>query len=166
MTNKEITYFSDLLRNNHAICYAKDHFGRVNGCTIAWGMIGRIWNKEVIMVFIKPIRYTNQFLEDSEYFSLSFFDKQDGNILTTFGTVSGRNIDKIKLCNLTVSSDGGLHFKNAKITYVMRKIYAEQLEEANMINLQETINRYYTDEPFHNLFIGEIVNVIEEGRDE
>ena len=51
----------------------KDHF---NTMTASWGGIGFLWNKPVVYVFIRPERYTFEFIEKSEYFTLSFWEKR------------------------------------------------------------------------------------------
>ena len=52
----------------------KDHF---NTMTASWGGIGFLWNKPVVYVFIRPERYTFEFIEKSEYFTLSFLGEEN-----------------------------------------------------------------------------------------
>ena len=51
----------------------KDHF---NTMTASWGGIGFLWNKPVVYIFIRPERYTFEFIEKSEYFTLSSWEKR------------------------------------------------------------------------------------------
>ena len=44
-----------------------------NTMTIGWGMIGTIWRKKTFIVYVKPCRYTYQFMENNEYFTISFY---------------------------------------------------------------------------------------------
>ena len=44
-----------------------------NTMTISWGGLGTLWSRPVATVYVKPIRYTYQFLEKNEYFTVSFF---------------------------------------------------------------------------------------------
>lgn len=48
---------------------SKEHF---NTMTASWGGIGWLWNKPVVFVFIRSERYTYEFMEENEYFTLSF----------------------------------------------------------------------------------------------
>ena len=58
---------------------SKEHF---NTMTASWGGIGWLWNKPVVFVFIRSERYTYEFMEENEYFTLSFLGKENrGNIL-------------------------------------------------------------------------------------
>lgn len=45
---------------------------KFNTMTASWGGIGYLWNKPVVFVFIRPERYTFEFIEKSEYFTLSW----------------------------------------------------------------------------------------------
>ena len=58
-----------------------DHF---NTMTISWGMLGTLWNKPAATVYVRESRYTLPFMEDSDWFTISFFDesfKKDLGIL-------------------------------------------------------------------------------------
>ena len=72
--------------------------GVTNTMTASWGGIGVIWNKNVVTVYIRPQRYTREFVDNSDYFSLTFFEgyKKELGIL---GSKSGRDCDKIKETN-------------------------------------------------------------------
>ena len=48
--------------------------GVTNTMTASWGGIGVIWNKNVVTVYIRPQRYTREFVDNSDYFSLTFFE--------------------------------------------------------------------------------------------
>ena len=44
-----------------------------NTMTVSWGGVGELWNKDVAFLFVRPQRYTFQFIENNDYFTLSFF---------------------------------------------------------------------------------------------
>ena len=46
---------------------------RFNTMTASWGGIGWLWNKPVAFVFVRPERYTHEFIEANERFTLSFY---------------------------------------------------------------------------------------------
>ena len=71
--------------------------GRTNAMTVSWGGIGCLWNQPVAFLFVRPQRYTYQFTEAAEGFSLSFFGPgQFRKELSYFGTVlrPGRGQDR------------------------------------------------------------------------
>ena len=48
----------------------------VNTMTASWGGVGELWNKNVAFTFIRPTRYTYEFVENNELCTLSFFDEE------------------------------------------------------------------------------------------
>ena len=62
-----------------------------NTMTASWGALGELWNKDVCFAFIRPQRYTKEFVEREEYFTLSFFGEEYKKALTFCGRNSGRD---------------------------------------------------------------------------
>lgn len=46
-----------------------------NMMTVSWGAVGVMWGKNVVFVFVRGSRYTKEFLDSCDTFSLSFFDE-------------------------------------------------------------------------------------------
>ena len=69
-----------------------------NTMTASWGGLGVLWHKNVATIYVRPQRYTYEFLETSEFFTLSFFDEAWRQQLSYCGTVSGREADKVASC--------------------------------------------------------------------
>ena len=76
----------------------EDHF---NSMTIGWGALGTVWNRDVLTVYVRPDRYTWQFMKDSEYFTVSFFPERCREALLLMGRMSGRDGDKVAAAGLT-----------------------------------------------------------------
>lgn len=135
----------------------EDHF---NTMTISWGGMGTLWSKPVITVYIKPCRYTYEFIKKNDYFTVSFFDKKYKKDLGILGSKSGRDGDKLTLTSLTpVAVDQGMTFKEANKTIICRKIYEQDLELEKIPAKAKTT--YYQNEPVHTMFIGEVMKIIE-----
>jgi len=49
--------------------------GKVNTMTASWGGMGILWNKKVAFIFIRPQRYTKEFVDATSHLSLTFFDE-------------------------------------------------------------------------------------------
>lgn len=132
-----------------------------NTMTIGWGQIGTIWGKEVFVCYVRPNRYTYQFMEENDYFTISFYDSSYRNAMGILGTKSGRDTNKEAEVNFhPVDVDGiTTTFKEAKLSLVCKRIYKQDLDASQVIS--EVKNKYYAKEPFHRLYIGEIVKVIE-----
>ena len=100
---------------------APDHF---NGMTISWGSMGTIWHKSIITVYVRPDRYTWQFLKNSDAFTVAFFPERCRKALTLMGTLSGRDGDKVAAAGLTPKFlPEGITFEEASETFVCKKIY-------------------------------------------
>lgn len=132
---------------------------KYNTMTIGWGGLGTLWSKPVATVYVKPIRYTHEFLDANEYFTVSFFDEQYRKALGHLGTVSGKDCDKVAESGLTpLFLANGVTFAEAYITVVCKKIYRQDMDLAAMP--QFAIDRYYQTEEPHTMYVGEVVNVI------
>ena len=60
-----------------------------NTMTASWGSLGELWNKKVCFCFVRPVRYTYQFTENNDTFTLSFFEEKYRKVLNLCGTKSG-----------------------------------------------------------------------------
>ena len=47
--------------------------GKFNAMTVGWGSFGVMWNKPFVQVVVRPTRYTYQFMEQYEDFTLCAF---------------------------------------------------------------------------------------------
>ena len=130
-----------------------------NSMTVSWGELGTLWRKDVATIYIKPCRYTHQFMENNEFFVISFFDEEYRKALSIMGTKSGRDADKDKLSGLTpISHNETTIYKEAKLTLVCKKIYQHDMVLENIP--QEAVETYYKEESPHTMYIGEVIEVI------
>ena len=110
-------------------------------------------------VYVKPVRNTFNYLENNDYFTVSFYGEEYRKDLATLGTLSGRDGDKVAKTSLTpVQVGNGVTFSQADITLVCKKIYRQDLDVSRMP--QEAVNKYYLTEAPHRMFIGHVVEVI------
>ena len=136
-----------------------------NTMTIAWGSMGTIWGpphkgKPILTVYVSPARYTHSFLEENEYFTVSFFPEKYRQDLGVLGSKSGRDGEKVSLTQLTpVAVEHGVDFEQAELSFVCKKLYSHQFEKEQVP--QEVADWIYKRMPPHTMFIGEIVDVIE-----
>ncbi len=132
-----------------------------NSMTISWGEIGTLWHYDVVTVYVKPLRYTHDFMERNDLFVVSFFDESFRKALSLMGSKSGRDINKDKESHLTPTSyKGTTIYKEAKLSLICKKIYQNDLVLENMP--EEEKRRYYEKEAPHTMYIGEILEVIEQ----
>ena len=134
--------------------------GSYNTMTISWGGMGTLWGKPVATVYVKPIRYTHQFLDANEYFTVSFFPEQYKKALGVLGTLSGRDGDKVAAAGLTpVYLDRAVTFQEARVTLICKKLYRQDMDVSAMP--QDVVSTYYTTEAPHTIFIGEVIGMME-----
>ena len=95
---------------------------KCNTMTASWGGLGVLWGKPVATVYIRPQRYTLEFVEREEKFTLAFFGEEYRKALALCGSKSGRDIDKVKESGFTVeTADGAPYFAQADLVLVCRK---------------------------------------------
>lgn len=128
-----------------------------NMMTASWGGMGEMWGKDVAVTVIRPQRYTYEFIEKSDLFTLSFYgDKKD--IHAVCGKKSGRDINKTAEAGLTpVYIDGTVTFDEARLTVICKKLYASDLKADGFVD--EGCLKWY-DNDFHRMYVGEIVKVL------
>ena len=133
--------------------------GEHNSMTISWGEMGTLWSKKVVTVYVKPVRYTYQFMEKNEYFVLSFFDEKYKKSLAIMGSKSGRDVNKDELSGLTPKEYKGVTiYEEAKITIIAKKIYHADLLKDNIPDFAN--DTYYQVEEPHRMYIGEVIEII------
>lgn len=129
-----------------------------NTMTVAWGGFGVMWEKNVVYSVIRPTRYTYEFMEKSDRFTLSFFPGSLREALAYCGSHSGRDVDKAKETGLTpVEIEGSVGFSEARLTYLCRKIYYQDFNPKQF--LDTAIESQYPEKDYHRLYIGEIIQV-------
>ncbi len=148
--------FIDLIGNKWMLITASDG-EKANTMTASWGGVGELWNKNVSFSFIRPTRYTYEFVEKSDYYTLCFFDEEYREKLAYLGKVSGRDEDKISKMGLTVVKDGDIsYFDEAKYVLVCRKLYKDDIEMENFTDMSFG-EKIYTEGNLHRMYVGEIL---------
>ncbi len=134
---------------------SKDKF---NTMTVSWGAIGEIWGKDAAFIFIRPQRYTYEFIENNDIFTITFFGEEFKDALRICGSKSGRDINKAEVCGLTpIFTDGGVTFEQAEYTVVCRKMASQFIDPAGFED--KSIESNYPKKDYHKIYIGEIIKV-------
>ena len=132
-----------------------------NTMTASWGGFGILWNKPVVFCFVRPVRYTFQFIEKSDFFTATFFDREYREALNFCGANSGRDVDKMAATNLTPLAlpNGSVYFEQARLILECRKLYYSDIDPENF--LVPAINKNYPNADYHRMYIGEIVSCMQ-----
>ena len=130
-----------------------------NTMTISWGGLGTLWGKSVATVYVKPVRYTHEFLEKNEYFTLTFFPEEYRKDLSLLGSRSGRDGDKVALTSLTPVAVGeSVGFREASLTLLCRKLYRQDMDVSAMP--ADVAALHYAKEAPHTMYVGEVLEII------
>ena len=136
--------------------------GLFNTMTASWGGLGVLWERKVAFCFIRPTRYTYEFVERSDTFTLSFFAEHHRKALSFCGSHSGRDSDKIKAAGLTpLNEDEFVYFDEARLVLACRKIYFQDISPDRF--LDQSINEMYPQKDYHRMYVGEIVKCLHKG---
>mgnify|MGYP002557137921 FL=1 len=132
---------------------------RCNTMTASWGGLGVLWNANVAFSFVRPSRYTYEFLEQDKYYTLSFFDSGYRRALQICGSKSGRDTDKIREAELTPVFDAQApYFAESRLSLVCRKLYYQDMDPSHF--LDPTLENNYKNGDYHRIYVGEIVKVL------
>ena len=134
----------------------KDSF---NTMTISWGGLGTLWGKPVASVYVRQSRYTHDFLDKNDYFTVSFYPEACRKTLGVLGSRSGRDMDKMHESGLTPAAAGpSVTFAEAECTLVCKKLFRQTLDPANIPG--EIVDALYQTDAPHDLYIGEVVDIL------
>ena len=151
---------TDLLKNMWGLVTAGDS-NACNTMTVSWGAVGELWGRDMATVYIRPQRYTEEFLNSNDYFSLSFYKPEDKKrIHGVCGSKSGRDVDKVKECNLTPCFDEKApYFDEAELVLICKKVAKSKFDPKDF--LDSSIEKdWYPQKDFHYIYYGAIEKVL------
>ncbi|MBO4900325.1 MAG: flavin reductase [Lachnospiraceae bacterium] len=129
-----------------------------NTMTISWGGLGTLWSRPVATVYVRQSRYTHEYMDDNDYFTVSFYPEEYKKELGVLGSKSGRDMDKMNDSGLTsVKCGESMSFKEAEVTLVCKKLFKQTLLKENMpIDVADAC---YADNDLHDMYIGEVIEI-------
>ena len=152
--------FFSLLSDRWALLTVADGEG-CNPMTVSWGGTGILWNRPVATVYVRPQRYTKGLMDTEQYFSLTFLPEELHDAAALCGSKSGRDIDKVKECGLTVMKDEKApYFAQGELTFICRKLYEQDMKSECFVD-PAVEEKNYPGKDYHRMYVGEIVAVLE-----
>jgi flavin reductase (DIM6/NTAB) family NADH-FMN oxidoreductase RutF len=137
--------------------------GHFNAMTVGWGSIGVMWGFPFVQVVVRPVRYTFQFMEKYETFTVCAFSETYATALKLLGNKSGRDGDKITESGLSpipsikVAAPG---YEQAALIMECRKIFWEDMDKNKFIDPR--LEKKYPAKDYHRMYYGEIVSILGE----
>lgn len=134
---------------------------KCNTMTVSWGGVGVLWGKNVVYIFIRDSRYTKEFIDNGEFFSMSFFNEKYRDALSYCGKESGRNVDdKFKGAGLTPAFRHNIPYPDeANLVLLCRKMTAVPITEDTFVDPQ-IMPKWYSDNDMHVMYVGEIIEAV------
>lgn len=147
----------EVIRDDNFLITAGD-MANFNTMTAGWGGLGYVWGKPVVFIFVRESRYTLEFLEKYDNFSVSFFPHDYSSVLDFCGSNSGRSVDKIKETGLTpIAVDSSVAFEEANLVFSCKKIGRSFMSKQTI--LDPSCLTHYPQGDYHYMYIGEIEGV-------
>lgn len=133
---------------------------KCNTMTASWGAMGVMWGKNALTVYIRPQRYTKEFLDREDLFTVSVLGEDYRKALSYCGKVSGKGMDKIKEAGLTpYYTDGTAGIEEADMIMVCRKMYHDDIKP-ECFDEPSNETKWYPEKDYHTMYIAEIVKVL------
>lgn len=136
-----------------------------NTMTCSWGHIGSIWGTgggmATAICYVRPQRYTKEFMDRETLYTLCFFDGKYKDKLAYLGTHSGKEEDKVAKVGFTpVFGEGYTYFAEASLVLVCRKVYQAPMKEEYFVD-RDILTLHYPDKDYHDMYIGQIVKILQ-----
>ncbi len=130
-----------------------------NTMTASWGAFGVHWGRRAVTCLVRPTRHTFSFIEREPLVTFSFFGTESRKALEICGSTSGADTDKAAAAGLTpvLLEAGAVGFAEARLTFVCKKIYAQDIDPARFID--PTIEKNYPAKDYHRAYVCEILRV-------
>jgi flavin reductase (DIM6/NTAB) family NADH-FMN oxidoreductase RutF len=131
-----------------------------NPMTIGWGMVGLIWGRPVFTILVRPSRYSFQLLETLPEFVVNVPTPEMRRAVAVCGSKSGRDIDKIAECGLSLAESEHVrvpHIQECPVQYECRLIHKTNVVNGDLAT--EIVEGSYPEGDFHRIYHGQILGV-------
>lgn len=130
---------------------------KFNTMTASWGNLGVLWGKNVVTTYIRPQRYTKEFVDTNDFFTLTFFEERYKKALSLLGSTSGKDLDKVAQAGLTpLFLDQSVAFEEASLILICKKLYHDTLKPECFDEKEEEV-KCYPGKDYHTFYIAEII---------
>ena len=130
--------------------------GASNAMIIGWATIGVIWGLPVMVVLVRPSRYTYGFIEESGEFTVNVPTPEMADLVKLCGTRSGRDVDK--LAHVATSMGQRVEcvtLDACPVVYECRVVHWNDLQPE--VLEPGLLNKAYPQGDYHRLYYGQIL---------
>lgn len=133
---------------------------KCNTMTASWGAMGELWGKHVVTAYIRPQRYTKEFVDSEGIFTISVLGEEYRKALTYCGKVSGREEDKMKTAGISpYFVDGTAGIEQANMIMVCKTLYHDTIKP-ECFDVDENDEKWYPQKDYHTMYIAEVLKVL------
>ena len=161
---KKMTFLKEFTTPQMPAILSAGDKNNYNSMAIEWGSIGVSWKMPIFTVYVKDERYTYEFMQKTEYFTVSIINKKlFKKFANIYGTKSGRDINKEEAAGTHIQflDDGGITFKEAEEVFVCRMLGKAFIQDEDsypgLKAFYERQKKYFKTMKPHGIFIGEII---------
>lgn len=136
---------------------------KANALTASWGGVGVLWGKNVAFIFIRNSRYTKEFIDKNETFSMTFFSEKYKNDLKYFGAVSGRQEDKFQISGMNLNYHEDIPFVDeGNLVFLCKKMASVPITKDTFADMGIDEKWYSNGDlnNYHTMYIGEITEIL------
>ena len=136
---------------------------KCNSMTLSWGGFGIYMGKPITNVYVRQERYTKEFMDKNEYFTVCSFSEENREALKYMGNNSGRDGDKYKATGLKpIKIDKTWAIEQATTIYVCKILSFSDVLVKNISECKEKTDFFDQNNPkdFHTMYMGEIVKIL------
>lgn len=133
---------------------------KYNTMTVSWGGMGVIWGKNTVTIYVRDSRYTKEFLDGGDFFSLSFLGEEYREALNICGSKSGRDCDKFKTANLTPAFRHGLPYPDEANLVIFCKTMAKYTLSEDGFQDADISKKFYGNHDMHCMYVAEVIEVM------
>jgi len=132
-----------------------------NTMTAGWGYLGVLWGRPAAIVLVRPSRYTYDFMNGGDTFTISFFGQNYRKELALCGSKSGRDVDKVKETGLTpvFAECGAPYFAEAETVLVCKRRFERDLTAGDMPEADR--KQFFAGGDYHKMYFAEIIEAFE-----
>ena len=135
--------------------------GASNVMTIGWASVGVIWGVPVMVVLVRPSRYTYRFIETSRLFTVNVPTQAMRPYVNICGTKSGRDVDKLAGVPTSMGQRvDAVVLKECPLVYECKVVHTNDVIPENLV--PDVARRAYPLGDYHRLFYGQIVGTFAE----
>jgi flavin reductase (DIM6/NTAB) family NADH-FMN oxidoreductase RutF len=149
------------LQDGGLLLTSVDATGRPNPMTIGWASHGIYWGQPVLVVMVRPSRYTFGCMEMTGDFTVSVPYPDLSEQVALCGTRSGRNTNKFEECGFTPENIDAVRspgIEQCGLTYFCRCVHRNDVLPSQLD--ESLVRACYPSDDFHRFYYGQIVETL------